>query len=166
MDDNGLTREDIAAMRAAEGVHFHTHAGRSWIALDLNKHGGRDRIYTVREQTLFPDRDKYAGDRSRDVEVPRVRLEDYSGATGDYDGFYSEYRMDVWRTIAGALKVGDVLEFYWIRDNNNEILTNAGLHCDELLMRAGQPDKPARVWKLATEVRQDNSARMVTRGHR
>ena len=159
----GITRDDIRAMRMADDVHFHTYQGRSWIAADLQNYG-RQRIYTAVEQRLFPDTQRYAGERSRDIAVATQRLTDYSGRDGEYQAFASWCPREVWLTIVAALRPGDVLGFHWVASNNSENMDAVRFHHDQLRLVASDPDrKNNRHWIIRDEFGPDNLARMVRR---
>ena len=158
-----ITRDDIKAMRKADRVHFHTYQGRSWLVTELENYG-RSRIYTEAEQRLFPDINKYCGERSREIPVATQRLEDYSGREGGYHAFASWCPIEIWLTIVAALRPGDSLGFYWVASNNSDNLTKVGYHHDQLRLVASDADrKNNRTWIIADQVGPDNSARMVQR---
>jgi hypothetical protein len=160
---NEITRDDIRAMRMADSVHFHTYQGRSWIVAELQNYG-LARIYTVTEQRLFSEVQKYGAERSREIPVSTQRLEDYSGRTGDYQAFAAWCPKEVWLTIVAALRPGDTLGFHWVASNNSETMRAVGYHHDQLRLSASDPDRRKhRHWIIQDQVGPDNSARMVRR---
>lgn len=160
---------DVHALRRAEAVEFHTGDGRSWIRACLQGQSmGESRIYTAKEQRLFPDAD--ALDRCRTITVG-----------GDIAGFDEQHRWhgrtlpgtsaftsinpawfdERWRTIVALLRVGDVVHLSWQADNIIDQLGVAGLHRDELSIdvRRGQ-----RSWTFLAEVQiRPDPVRMISR---
>lgn len=171
MDVYRLTNEDAAAFRMAESVSFHTHDGRSFVRLYLDSWSGANRVWTVREQTIFPHLGEILPHcRHREIEVSpvNVRLEDYSGRDGDYSA-YAGGRCSVdpgtWHTIARTIRKGDTLGFRWVSGNDTDVMRDAGLSCDEFRFGAEAPDrKNPRWWNVETVItRTDSLARMVKR---
>lgn len=167
-----LTRETIAAFRLADSVSFHhtpTDGGEIRLALDGN---GDDRIYTAREQRLFPRTDG-PRDRMRSV-VVGSRLSGYTSNLGPgwnldsapeavaFEMIHSAQFSPDWLTVAALLKPDDVITLEWTADNNTEIIESVGLHHDELRLtidRAGK--RRALSFQLEARVGRDNSARMI-----
>lgn len=171
MDSYRLTAEDAAAFRMAESVSFHTYDGRSFVRLYLDSFAGANRVWTVREQNIFPHLGEVLPHcRHREIEVSpqHVRLEDYSGRDGDYSAYAGgrcSVDPGVWRTIARTIRKGDTLGFRWIAGNDSDVMRDAGLSRDELRFGAEGPDrKNTRWWVVETVItRADSGARMVNR---
>jgi hypothetical protein len=159
---------DVQALRRAEAVVFHASDGIGLIDADLTDlAGNQPRIYTAKEQQLFPD----AADRDR-----RRRI-DVAADIAGYDGHrrWHDHRLpgatalatvsgaqfdDVWRSVAAFLRVGDIVRLHWRADNNTDQLIARGLHRDELsiLVRRGR-----RRWTFLLDVSiRPQDTRMIT----
>ena len=161
----GLAAEDVAALRVADAVTFHTFRGRGYVRAHKRVGPGRD-VFTAREQRLYPDPD--GRERLREIGA------DYALASAERPGalaatqwaaFYmigmAQY-VPSWQTIAALLRTGDVLQLAWLADNNSDNIRDAGLHADELrlhVMRSGR----VMTFQIAHSVTPDNSARMIHR---
>ena len=175
-----ITRDDINAIKLADDWHFHTYQGRSWIVVGLRAHterletprNGREfydaRVYTAREQVLYPDVDRYSHGRSRDITADSARLAHYGERTrgDDWQGFASMYTSGERHTVANNLKVGDSLQFEWTASNNSQVNEQNGTHTDMfrlLVFRPGKDGVPRQVgtYLLVVQTGPDNSARMV-----
>jgi len=156
---------DVQALRRAETVSF--YAGDSIGVIHADLDGDDQRIYTAKQQQLFPDAVyRY---RRRLIEVAATI------AGFDTDRRWHEHHLpgatafaviggapfdEVWRSVAAFLRVGDVLRLRWRADNNTDQLIARGLHRDELhvLVRRGK-----RVWTFLLDVAvRPSDARMVT----
>jgi hypothetical protein len=148
---------DVQALQRAEVVSFHAADGVGLIHADLTAwSGNHTRIYTAKEQQLFPD--AVGRDRRRRVEVPadiagydsQRRWHDHAlpGATA-FATIGGAPFDDVWRTAAATLRVGDIVRLGWRADNNTDQLIALGLHRDELsiLVRRGK-----RQWTFLLDV--------------
>lgn len=172
-----LTRDDIHALKAADGVTFH-HSQRhgTRVRLYLRTSAGEPRIWTATEQRLFPMmEDGRAADRYRDLAV-ESRMGGYrdGGETswnGDThpqaEGYASnlacKFNHD-WQTVVGLLRIGDRLVLQWNADNNTETIREHGLHHDELrveIRRTGR--RRPMSFLIDSRVCADNSARMIRR---
>jgi hypothetical protein len=175
-DPARLTRDDIAALRCADTVSFHYNQRRGFIHADLDDHAGDRRIFTARQQRLFPDTAILG--RQRKVPVS-TRMSGYDTAargiawTRDDAPQVSAFHLissvrfnRVWQTIVGLLAVGDEIRLVWLADNNTETLREANLHADELTLiaiRRGRREVRHLAFFIAHAVRLDNSARMIRR---
>lgn len=135
-----LTSDDIAALRAAEAVQFRRDCdGESCLKPTLQGtwDADRPRIYTAREQRLFPHVSRVSGDRYRKIMVASdVRIVmggDTTHAQCRHD-VRSAGSNDEWRTVARLLRPGDRVELRWKAGNDYPLITDAGLHRDELRM--------------------------------
>lgn len=164
-----LTRDDVAALRAARSIGFYRTGGATYVLAFLDDWDGR--ILTRREQVLFPSTGTASGGRNRRIDVPgKVRGYGQSGGM-EWSGisepaaelFALVYTSgDVFRTVVDHLRAGDVLSFTGIADNNTDVIRAAGLHHDELrvhLTRAGKTS----TYLADSRVSPDNSARMIKR---
>lgn len=180
-----LTTDDVAALRKADSVTFHYFRGAGVIRAHLRGgYSNPPRIYTAREQRMFPNTDSYSADRMREISVQTVlsgyasggetawRMTDSgSSHTGGADSNPAAFHMEhsgqyspTWQTIARAIHSGDRIRLTWTADNNNETFRLASLHADELhliIMRADA--KPHATFLVDHSVTPDNSARMIQR---
>lgn len=177
-----LTRDDITAIRAADTVSFH-HGPNYGPKIRLSLGGGysdQPRIYTAREQRLYPQQD---GDRTRELRVASSmsgyaeegfgmwRGQDFPNATG-FHMIHSPRYNDEWQTVVSLLRTDDVLTMVWSADNNTGTARDFGLHIDELRLRidrnGGAPAEKGSTltFLLTVSMCRDNSARMIRQhGH-
>lgn len=79
-----------------------------------------------------------------------------------YTGFWLGYGYnEVVRTFIGRLQVGDTISLTWHRDNNTDILRDAGLHQDELLVTITKKGGKKETYLLDSSTCRDNTARTV-----
>jgi hypothetical protein len=148
---------DVQALKAADAVAFHTGGDAAWIHACLSGAlFGEPRIYTARQQRLFPDAD--CRDRRRRITV--------AGEISGFDthGHWHEHHLpdataftaiecaqvhDVWRSIAAFLRVGDVLWLHWRADNRADALTATDLYRDELSIDV---QRGQRRWRFLLDV--------------
>lgn len=162
-----LAADDVAALRAADSVTFHltyddeAHACiRAWLKPDVTS---ESRIYTAREQRLFPSVGGILDDtRVREIDTGYAFINYGRGnISSAFACVLSAKSDDTWPTIARELRTGDRVTLYWKADNNNGTLTEAGLHMDVLHIRLHTPPKPPRELHVATSITPNNSARMI-----
>lgn len=175
-----LTADDVASLRKADSVTFHYFRGAGVIHTHLRGgYTGSLRIFTARQQRLFPDTDSYSADRKREIAV-RSTLFGYAdgGETGwrlsdgndsgpcNPSAFYmihsGQYNLE-WSTIANLIHAGDVLQLVWAADNNTGYARDNGLHFDELVIKIQRNGKIVHTFRVAYSVTPDNSARMIQR---
>ncbi len=160
---------DVQALQRADRVSFHYHDGQGYLHADLTTWPlPEPRIFTAKEQRLFPDSDDVDRRRCIDVDASIVGFDDerqwHERALPGARAFHMIHtaRLDeVWRSIAAFLRVGDVIALHWRADNNTDYLTAAGLHRDELRIGVlrGQ-----RRWQFLVDITvSTRNARMVTR---
>lgn len=174
-----LTADDVASLRKADSVTFHYFRGAGAIRAHLRGgYPGSLRIFTARQQRMFPDTSSYNADREREINVATA-MHGYSDDIGtawrlgdDYSGdcnpaaFYMEHSGQYnpkWLTIANLIHAGDVLRLVWTADNNTHYTRDAGLHADELTLTIVRKGKIVHTLHVAHSVMLDNSARMVQR---
>jgi hypothetical protein len=172
-----LTADDITALRKADSVTFHYFRGEGYIRAHLR--GGfyaTARVYTARQQRLFPIADSYSADRERRIDV-HTSMHGYGtdsnhgwhldrGADSNPEAFYMEHSgqySPVWMTIANLMRAGDIIRLYWTADNNTQYVDTAGLHADELRIGIVRNGKIVHTLSVAHSLTPDNSARMVKR---
>lgn len=186
-----LTADDRAALKAADNWTFHLSPYHG-STIHLHARGGfagSERIWTVREQLIFPDtrgREYGSTDRMRVIHVDAAAY-GYGGTNSSSGGwrwspgegiermpscFASGPSQDIAHTVAESMRNGDLLTLSWVADNNNQVTENAGLHVDELRLTVAREVKnssPTQVkkltYKMITQVSLDNSARMIRREH-
>lgn len=158
-----LTRDDLAALRAADGLTLHhlrpSDDRQSQIRAYL--HGYGQRIYTAREQVLFPTTD--TTDRSRAIPVESDVSgygwpADHAGQESDTRAFAMVGMNPILRTIVSLLRTGDELHLLWQADNNNDNHRAVGYHADELRLFVRNRKL---TFPVAYSVGPDNSARMI-----
>jgi len=147
-------------------VVLHAADGVGYIDACLtDSSGDQPRIYTAKQQQLFPD--PVGRGRRRRIEVAadiagydqQHRWHDHRlpGATAHaHIGGFDE----LWRTAAALLRVGDIVRLHWWADNNTDQLIALGLHRDELsfVVRRG---KQVSMFLLEVAIR-PQATRMVT----
>lgn len=159
---------DVQALRHADAVAFAAADGIGLIDASLTAIAGDEpRIYTAKQQRLFPD--PVGQQRRRRIEVAADiagfdacrRWHDHQlpGATASATIGGAQFH-DVWRSVAALLRVGDVVRLRWHAGNNTDQLTALGLHRDELLIEVRR-GKRLSTFLLDVSVRPP-SARMVT----
>jgi len=167
-----LHTTDIQALRRADSVCFHTLPdGSAHIdALLTTWAHPTPRIFTTAEQRLFPDTGH--ADRRRRIPVTAAVVgfgqdgrwyERGLPAAIAFAMIHAAGLDDVWCSIVGFLRTGDVLSLRWRAGNNNQYLREADLHRDELRLaiRRGQ-----RGWTFLVDIATgpDNTARMIRWG--
>lgn len=166
-----LTRDDIAALKRADNVTFHTYRGEAHMRAHLETYGTEHRIYTAREQLLFPLSNSTLRGRYRDVHTEHSGmgyLEEgglawTSDNTPHYSAFNAFVDRHVWGTIVGSMRVGDVVTLISVAGNGNGYLKEAGLFKDDFRIELSRDGKNPRTFLANTSVCADNSARMVKR---
>lgn len=161
---------DVQALRRADAVSLHHHDGEGHIRAGLTTFPStQSRIFTATEQRLFPDTDQL--DRYRTITVAtavsgfdqrrRWHEQALPGAAATAT-IHAARLDDVWCSIAGWLRVGDVVTLHWRADNNSAYLADVGLHRDEVRISVG---RGRRTWTFLLDVAVglDNPARMITR---
>lgn len=171
-DERGLLYiSDVQALRRADSICFQVRRdGTAHIDATLTTWAyPAPRIFTATQQRLFPD--AHHTDRRRRIQVG-VTIVGF-----DSDRRWHEHALpgacasamihaagldDVWGSIAGFIRVGDVMTLHWRADNNNQVLIDAGLHRDELRIgiRRGR-----RSWTflVAVATGPDDTTRMISR---
>jgi hypothetical protein len=169
-DPHGLLYAgDVQALRRADTVTVRAQDGLGSIQATLTAPDGL-RIYTAPQQRAFPDAAGYQRHR-------RITL-DADIAGFDTDRRWHDHHLpgaaattvidhaalnDVWQSITGFLRVGDVLRLRFRADSTHDPLSGYALHRDELhlLVQRGQ-----RQWTFLLEVTiRPAEDRMVTPGH-
>jgi hypothetical protein len=165
MDNAPLTAADITALRTADYVSFHQYDGIGKIV--ANAHGrGEQRIYTAREQKLFPTASHL--DRSRVMVVDSAMHgytsdDEYFGGRKDgraYASVSTPSMSDHWQTLVSLLRAGDVLTLRWSASNNTDNHKSVGFHADELRVLVRRGDK-VLTFLVDYSVGPYNSARMI-----
>ena len=159
---------DVQALRRADTVSFQAAGGGGVIDAALTAGASdRPRIYTAKEQALFPE--TCGPDRRRRIEVAADiagfdtarRWHDHQlpGATAAAT-IGGAQLAEVWRSAAAFLRVGDVVRLRWHADVITDQLTSRGLHRDDLPIEIR---RGARLWTflLSVAVRPPD-ARLVT----
>lgn len=170
-----ITADDVAALRTADSVSFHYYEGRSYIHAGIGNYGNLNgRIYSAKEQRIFPANGAGTSDRTREIAC-KVRMHGYkvanvSGALGwtldsrpNSSAFAhrgtAQYN-DVWKTIAAIISAGSTITLEWTADNNTENISQVGFHADELRIKVNR-GKQTYVFLLEYQVGPDNTARMI-----
>lgn len=181
-----ITSDDIAALKAADSVSFHYYDGRGYMRAAVIpfwrvrgsaylRDGGTEsgwRVFTAREQRLFPAVSGIGNSRQRDIDVttsmfgygepgetwnlgsaPKATAYEYEG-TAQYS--------KTWSTLVSLFRAGDELQLLWLADNNSETIRLADLHTDQLDINVKRGDKEMR-FHVSTRITPDNSARMIKR---
>ena len=164
-----LYPNDVQALRAADTVTFHSSPdGVGWIDASLTTAAFADlRIYTVREQRLFPE--GFRLDRRRRIAVAA----DIAGF--DANRRWHEHQLpgasavtvidaaqlhEVWQSVAGLLRPSDLLRLQWRADDPADEPHDLELHRD--VLRVGVTRGQRRwMFLLDVQVRPD-PVRMIT----
>lgn len=146
-----LTTQDIRALKHADSICFdHTREGFGQIRAIVraeNSSTGFEQTHTIR--AFVSSLDRYGPDR----------LE--NGWTAFHMESSAKYS-PVAQTLIRHMRAGGQFTLNWVRDNNNDILRDAGLHQDELRMRIAPPNgKHVDVFLVRVSVGYDNTARMI-----
>lgn len=169
-----ISKDDIAALKIAESVSFYYHEKQGTIVARLEKpFSDVNRIYTAREQRLFPETDESWRMRTILVDTSMYGYTDdgstnWSIANGDhptatgYASITAPRSALEWHTTVSMLKEGDILTLSWIADNNSETIRQARLHVDRVSLYVKRGDKKLQ-FHLQTAITYDNSARMIKR---
>lgn len=159
---------DIQALRMADTVSFTAADGAGLIDASITTLAGdQPRIYTGKQQRLFPD--ALGRDRRRRIGVAADiagfdrsrRWHDHQlpGATASASIGGAQLH-DVWRSVAAFLRVGDVIRLRWQADTNTDQLIANDLHRDELHIEIR---RGPRLWTFLLDVSvRPQDARMVT----
>jgi hypothetical protein len=165
-----LTRDDITAMTAADSIVFRMHHGdQPGIRAIMRGDLAEPRIYTAREQRLFPNAD--GRDRTREIHTDGVLHGYADNAQWRGDDFSSAFEMinssqydHIWQTIVTCLRVGDRITLDFSGDRyTNGYVSKAGLHADALMLRVARDKGRELVFLVDVSVCADNSARTVRR---
>ncbi len=159
---------DVQALRAADTVAFHTTGdGVAYIDACLNG-AGELRIYTARQQRLFPDADRH--DRRRRIEVAadiagfdaaRRWHEHHLPGAAAFTLIDAAQLDEVWRSVAAFLRVGDAIGLHWRADNPADALHDPALHRDELRVAVR---RGTRRWMFLLDVQvRPDPVRMISR---
>ena len=150
-----LTKNDIAAIRKADDLCIH-----------LNKANPQGLIRLIKRKPMF-DAKPFEQDQehlltaSATIETIRGRQALESGAAECFEcvGIYHSQHTPV-SSILKTLKEGDEITFVFSPDYHcNGYVAAAGLHADALLLNVTRNGK-RQTWELATQVCENNSARM------
>ena len=160
---------DVQALQRADRVSFHVENGHGHLdALLTTWPFAEPRIYTPKEQRLFPDGDTVDRRRRIEVDATIVGFDEHRQwherslpGTNACHTIHPARLDEVWRSVAAFLRVGDVIAVHWRADANTDHLTAAGLHRDELRIGVRR-GKRRFEFLLAVSVSTPNT-RMVTR---
>jgi hypothetical protein len=169
-----ITAAHRRALLMADDVCFYLHEGRSWLVCSLGaRHAPR--VFSRHEQLVFPDDGALPGSRAVSIGCG-VSLHGYSGDYwgstwhGDRDNRAHCFAMlhgaksnRAWQTIATLVKPGDRLTLSWAADNNNDLITAAGLHADQLSLLISRGARTVYEFVVRHEVAPDGPARMIRR---
>lgn len=176
--DTALSADDITALRMADSITFHYGpAGTSYVGTCIRVylrggHTDQPRIWTAREQRLFPEVGNIDTDRIRVIMPDRSSLSGYSGSSGMSTWAGSDrpqavayhtmhHRSDEWETITGLMRAGDSVRLSWLAGNNSDVLRKAGFHCDELRLSIHRGESRVMRFLITRSVGPHNSARMI-----
>lgn len=158
---------DVQALQRAETVTMHTSSTQSWIDAGLTSSAaGEPRIYTAKEQQLFPDADTL--DRRRRIPVEghiagfdeHRRWHDRHLPGAGLTRLESARLNEVWRSITAFLRAGDVLRLQWHADNTTDQLVDRAVHRDEVSIGVC---RGRRRWTFLLDVQiRPGPARMIT----
>lgn len=150
-EDVTLCAEDVKALRSATMVRFWHDQEKPEVT-----------HVTAIKELPYDDVFKNTGRLERIVPV-FSRIEAYDDERTylvGYELLQSAQVSETWRTVADALRVGDVLSVEY-RVNSNGYTRDYGLFLDELLVAILRKGKRAGTFMLSAHVTPDNSARMI-----
>jgi len=146
-----LGAEDVKALRNATMVAFdHSPNGEHGLRAIIEKRNG---AFETRGELKIAARSyiqRYSDKREYDRGYALIQSAQFN---------------DEWRTVARAIRAGDVLSMEW-RANSNGYVRDAGLNLDELILHVYRDSKRIGSYLLVVSVCPDNSARMITNGRR
>lgn len=153
-----LTATDIKALRTADRVSCHKHGLESWMkaSKDIEKPGPFDDKTRYHQIACTSNVRIYSQDGGR--------WNGHKGKVKCFDMLYS-YN-DVWETVVGLLKAGDVISLDWCGANNNPNLNDSRtqegrrLYKDDLYLVVRRGEK-RMTFMLTSSVGPDNSARPI-----
>jgi hypothetical protein len=168
-----LTGEDLAALRLADRVCFYHHAGQNYMLAYLDGgHSASPRIFTGREQRVFPGVDAHNPDRQRRIDCtgsvygypPEDNQPNWDHLSNPHvicyePGAAASY-LDTWATLARLLKPSDRLLLRWTADISQGLLQDHGLHRDTLHLVVKR-DEQKLTFLLADRVSANHQARMI-----
>lgn len=142
-----LTRDDVRDLRKAHALCF-----------DHNSEATR-----IRAITRPSERE---GERTISIPVTANYVQDFTPGTKpeDYDCFHMEMHAmhdPATATWVRLVKPGMSLGFLWTRGNASPVTNEAGVVVDALDLRVFKDGVPQYVFRIATFVGLDNTARMV-----
>jgi hypothetical protein len=148
-----LSRLDIAALRKADSVVFRQSFDRT------------GEIVAIKEPTQTQrERDPFAQEVRHRIAVGS-HVHTYGRESGArHSAFEMIQNADyapAWTTIAGLLRVGDIVSLSWLRGNQTESLNGAGMVRDELRLAVKRGERGRFVFLVSVRVGPDNSARMT-----
>lgn len=149
-----LTKLDIRAMRDADSVSFHYHAGESHVSCSKR----------VKDAGPFDERERrYDIICTSDVTVYRDDNREDRHAAACFAMIHSSQYSEEWQTLVSCLKPGDVLSMRWVAADNNGYLKSAAgekLYHDRLYVKVKR-DTRRLSFHVDDSVCPNNSARMV-----
>lgn len=165
-----LTRDDIAALTLADVVGFTYRDMTGSISAIVAAPRGATRIYSAKEQRVFPLTQD--SDRSRVIDV-RTTIDGYNDDMSPWsmatDPLVSAFTAvpyaqsdGAWGTIVQLLRVDDALWLQWEASNNTGSQRKAGLHADRLVLVVIRQERRL-TFNIATEVGPDMPGRMIRR---
>lgn len=159
MEDKGLTKLDVAALRKADAICFDHNVRAS-----ASEDAPRGNFIRAIKRAEPSERDPYATDVTHQIAVAsgvRSYADDDHGRTFvAFHMIHSALYSPTWQTITGLLRSGDELTLAWVRKNSNGYLDDAGLVRDELRLHVQRGTREL-VFKVGESVTKDNSARLV-----
>lgn len=165
----GLTQDDLKALRQADKVCFRLYDGVATVEACLDRGlAAEPRILTAAQQRLFPEVGHLDGERMRKIVVGgSVRWYDAVAGRSTLEGssafsmISSAQYTRAWVTVVHLLKAGDVLHLDFEGDaHSNGYTRSAGLHVDTLLLNVRRGSR-ALTFQVDSRVTPNNTARMV-----
>jgi len=172
MQERGLTKVDLAALRKCTSMVFdHHRAGTNGSA--------QGAIRCIKRRTLGEqEADPFGGDsvtypipianslvrvytEGLDIEATKALREQLRGCEVLNNGHES----DVCTTVGKIAKVGDIIRLEWLYDSNNGYVKKTDLHVDRLYVIIHRPGKAYKQFRFLVCVSccEDNSARLLRR---
>lgn len=168
-----LTGDDLAALRLADRVCFYHHEGQNYMLAFLDGgHSASPRVFTAREQRVFPGVDAHNPDRKRRIDCtgsvygypPEDNQTGWDHLSNPgvicYEPGAAASYLDTWVTLARLLKPGDRLLLLWTADISQALFRDHGLHRDTLHLVVKR-DEQKLTFLLADRPAASHQARMI-----
>ena len=146
--ETGLTKNQVQALRTADSIVFRR------VLLSKENNSAIDRIELIKKGQDGPwtTEQRIVIDMLPGFEIKRYRAFAHIGSA-QFD--------NIWATISGLIKEGDILQLHWAADyHTNNLMEERGLHGDVLQLIVKRKNKRF-TFVIDSTTTLDNSARMI-----